>query len=85
MIRKHKSGVGAVLAALGLLVSPVSGYAETLVGRVTGGGKPVVNSTVTLLAAGTTGAKQLAQARSDANGRFSLTAAKISGTARAFI
>jgi hypothetical protein len=51
-----------------------SALAATLNGQVLGGGAPVANSTVTLWAASAGAPKQLAQTRSGADGRFTLTA-----------
>ena len=50
---------------------PVS--AATLSGRVLGGGAPIANSTVTLLAASAAAPKQMAQAKTGADGRFTMT------------
>jgi sugar lactone lactonase YvrE len=50
---------------------PVS--AATLSGRVLGGGAPIANSTVTLWAASGTAPKQMAQAKTGADGRFTMT------------
>jgi hypothetical protein len=44
--------------------------ADAIEGQVLGGGQPVANSTVTLWAAGSGAPRQLAQARTDANGHF---------------
>src|SRR5215470_10354289 len=43
---------------------------ETIKGRVLGGGSPVANSTVTLYAASAAAPKQLAQTKTDGDGRF---------------
>ena len=51
-----------------------SALATTLNGQVLGGGAAVANSTVTLWAASAGAPKQLAQTRSGADGRFTLTA-----------
>jgi hypothetical protein len=61
------------LAVAGMLPAG-SALAATLNGQVLGGGAPVAYSTVTLWAASAGAPKQLAQARSGADGRFALTA-----------
>jgi len=48
--------------------------APILDGQVLGGGAPIANSTVTLWAAGDRAPKQLGQARSGADGRFTIPA-----------
>jgi 5-hydroxyisourate hydrolase-like protein (transthyretin family) len=61
------------LAAAGLLGGTSAVSAASLKGQVLGSGEPVAQSTVTLWAASAGAPKQLAQARTDAQGRFSLT------------
>ena len=53
---------------------------QTLTGRVTGASAAIAGSTVTLWAAGAESPQQLAQTRTDADGRFSLGPAQGSGT-----
>ena len=48
--------------------------ADTISGQVFGGGAPIVGSTVTLWAAGSSAPRQLVQTQTDANGRFVLNA-----------
>ena len=62
---------------IGLAVNPAA--AEALDGQVLVGGKPVANSTVTLWAAGSGAPQQLAQARTDADGRFVFASADAPG------
>ena len=60
--------------ALAGLAATGSAFAAALNGQVLGGGAPIASSTVTLWAASAGAPKQLAQARSDADGRFTMTA-----------
>jgi hypothetical protein len=60
------------LATMCMATSAVS--AASLNGQVLGAGAPIANSTITLWAASTGAPKQLAQAHSGADGRFTLTA-----------
>ena len=60
--------------AVASLVSAAPVVAASLSGQVLGGGAPIANSTVTLWAASPGAPKELAQARSGADGRFTLTA-----------
>jgi hypothetical protein len=64
--------IGA-FAGLGVLSMPA--LADQMHGQLLGAGVPIVGSTVTLWAEGLGGPQQLAQARTDDNGRFSLDAA----------
>ncbi len=48
-------------------------------GQVQGGGGPIANSTVTLWAASVNAPAQMAQVKTDANGRFEITAERSSG------
>jgi len=63
----------SALALVGLLATTPA-VAATLNGQVLGGGLPIANSTVTLWAASAVAPKQLAQARTGADGKFALTA-----------
>ena len=60
------------IAVLGLILSCAATAQESITGRVLGGGEPIANSTVTLYAASAEAPRQLAQAPSDASGRFTL-------------
>ena len=60
------------LASLVLLAG--AAFAAPLDGQVLGAGAPIANSTVTLWQAGSGAPRQLAQARSGADGRFMLDA-----------
>lgn len=62
------------LATTGMCMATPTVSAASLKGQVLGAGAPIGNSTVTLWAAGTGATKQLAQVRSGADGRFTLTA-----------
>jgi hypothetical protein len=68
----NKTKAISILLIGGALCWASAATAETLNGHVLGGGKPVANSTVTLWAAGAGAPKQLAQAKSDFDGHFSL-------------
>ena len=61
--------------AIGIVLSSVPTFAaDSISGQVVGAGAPIVGSTVTLWAEGSGAPRQLAQARSGADGRFALTA-----------
>jgi hypothetical protein len=66
----------------GSMVSWVAGAAtaDTLNGKVLGGGQPIANSTVTLWAASADAPQQLGQARTGADGSFTLNSTGGSGT-----
>lgn len=64
----------AVIAALGALSNATLVSAAALNGLAQGGGAPIVNATVTLWTASTAAPKQLAQAKTGADGRFVLNA-----------
>ena len=74
----NKSKAISILLIGGALCWAGAAAAESLNGRVLGGGKPVANSTVTLWAAGPGAPQQLAQAKSDFDGRFSLASTNAS-------
>jgi hypothetical protein len=61
-------------AAAIILSSGPTFAADSISGRVLGAGAPIVGSTVTVWAEGSGAPKQLAQARTDADGRFALSA-----------
>jgi streptogramin lyase len=62
-----------VLVVVGLSSAGPAVAADSLRGQVLGGGAPIANSTVTLWAASADAPKQLAQARTGADGRFALS------------
>jgi hypothetical protein len=62
-----------MFAALSVL-SAVPTFAAQIHGQVTGAGAPIVDSTVTLWAASASTPRQLAQVRTDSDGRFVLSA-----------
>src|SRR5262245_51873816 len=66
--------IGAV-AAFGVSSSAPATAADGIKGQVTGAGAPIAGSTVTLWAASADAPKQVAQARTGADGRFALNAA----------
>jgi len=62
------------------IISGVSAQAaDSINGRVLGGGAPIANSTVTLWAASAGAPKQVAQAHTGADGRFTISAAVVPG------
>jgi hypothetical protein len=63
-----------VAFALSALSSAPAVAADRINGQVLGAGAPIVGSTVTLWAVGTDAPRQLAQARTGADGRFALSA-----------
>ena len=71
-MKQHHVLRSVVLASLLSLTIPVS--AATLTGRVLGAGAPVAKASVALWAASSGEPKQLAQAKTDAGGHFSLSA-----------
>jgi len=80
-MRKIRRTTAASMMLMGCILGLASGAAaaDTLDGQVLGGGKPVVNSTVTLWAAGSGAPQQLGQAHTDADGRFAFTSAQAPG------
>lgn len=68
-----------VLAVSGLLWAGTASAAGKLKGQVLGGGAPIASSTVTLWAANAGEPKQLAHAKTGADGRFALSAARAPG------
>jgi len=73
MMKNYALFMRAMLGALAATAA-ASSIAATLGGQVQGGGAAIAGSTVTLFAAGTGTPRQLAQTRSGADGRFTLTA-----------
>ncbi len=68
--------MASILLAVGILGVPSgAAIADALDGRVLGGGKPVANSTVTLWSASSGAPQQIAQAQTDADGRFAFNSA----------
>ena len=67
----------ALLALLVLAAGPAA--AQQINGQVLGAGAPITGSTVTLWEASAGSPQQLAQGRTDADGRFSLTASRAAG------
>lgn len=75
MRKDCKSGIATLLlmsGVLGLAADPAAAFD----GRVLAGGRPVANSTVTLWAAGSGAPRQVAERRTDADGRFAFASAK---------
>jgi hypothetical protein len=72
----HSTAAGKILlcalAACGVIASAPVSAADALKGQVLGAGAPIANSTVTLWAATAGAPRQLAQARTGADGRFVL-------------
>jgi hypothetical protein len=62
------------LAGLNLISTPPANAAVSISGQVLGGGAPIASSTVTLFAASSGTPKQLSQATTGADGRFTMTA-----------
>src|SRR5215469_13010990 len=62
-----------------LVLGEPASAADRITGQVLGAGAPIAGSTVTLWAASAGAPKQLAQARTGADGRFSLTASRPPG------
>src|SRR5262249_11824127 len=70
--------IGAI-AVFGMSLNAPALAADTINGRVLGAGAPIAGSTVTLWSANAGAPKQLAQARTGADGRFSLAASRPAG------
>jgi streptogramin lyase len=78
------------VAVVALFAAPLAGTvnsatAESLKGQVLGGGQPIAGSTVTLWAASAEAPKQVAQARTGADGRFVLHAKGAPGEASLYL
>jgi len=71
-LRKLKLGV---LAVASLLLAGQAFAADSIQGQVLGGGAPIANSTVTLWAASSDAPKQVAQTKTDSEGRFEIRSA----------
>src|SRR5215472_15706598 len=74
-VRRRLALAGLALSSL-LLVGRASAD-ETIKGQVLGGGAPIANSKVTLYAATAGEPKQLAQAKTDNEGRFEIRATRL--------
>ena len=74
MHKLAKAPIVTTLFTVGLLgyAFCTAAAADTLNGKVLGGGQPIANSTVTLWAAGAGAPTQLGQARTGADGSFTL-------------
>ena len=70
-----RNGWIGALAAFGVLAMAPAAAAETVKGQVLGAGAPIASSTVTLWAATAGAPRQLVQARTGADGRFTLDTA----------
>ncbi len=68
-----------VFAFMTVVFAAPANAAENINGQVLGAGAPIANSTVTLWAASAGAPKQLAQARTGADGRFAISAAEAPG------
>jgi hypothetical protein len=68
----RKTAITLAFALSSLLLGGTAGAAETLKGKVLGGGAPIADATVTLWAAGEGAPRELGRARTDAEGRFDL-------------
>ena len=80
--RNHRAGgrrVVETLALSGLFLLAPAYSADNINGQVLGGGAPIANSMVTLWAASAGAPKQLAQARTDADGRFAMSVTSARG------
>ena len=73
MTRPRSRFMRAILTALATTAT-ASAFAATLNGQVQGGGVPIADSTVTLWSASAGSPKQLAQAKTGADGRFAFNA-----------
>ena len=81
MAKSAKMQIIAALLTAGLFgwaCSPAEAAVQ-IKGQVQGGGGPIANSTVTLWAASVNAPAQMAQVKTDANGRFEITAERSSG------
>ena len=83
-LNKVRNAVAGPISILALAVAGMlpagSALAATLNGQVLGAGAPVANSTVTLWAASAGAPKQLAQAKTGTDGRFTLNPPAAQGT-----
>src|SRR5262249_42858614 len=72
--RETKAMCAAAVLALVTAVCCTTAAAANIAGQVLGGGAPIANSTVTLFAASAANPRQVGQARTGADGRFSISA-----------
>src|SRR5262245_38900289 len=72
-----KAMCAAVILTLVSAVFCTTAAAANISGQVRGGGAPIANSTVTLFAASAGNPQQLGQARTAADGRFSISASSV--------
>ena len=70
MIARNKTSFATTVVMFAWIASAAT--ADALEGKVLGGGQPITNSTVTLWAAGEGAPQQLGQARTGADGSFTL-------------
>ena len=68
--RKHALKLGLGVAILCVLLAGAASAADSIKGQVLGGGGPIAKSTVTLWEASSDAPKQLAQTKSNDDGRF---------------
>ena len=86
-IRTHAAAARAVVGALAMVGLMLTGsvVAATLNGQVLGGGAPIADSTVTLWAASPAAPKELARARTSADGRFTMNVPDASGAVSLYL
>jgi hypothetical protein len=86
MIARNKTSFVTTILTGGMLIwacGPAA--AETFNGKVLGGGQPITNSTVTLWAAGEGAPQQLGQARTNADGGFTINSTASLGDASLYL
>jgi len=69
-----------VFAFMTVVFAAPANAAENITGQLLGAGAPIANSTLTLWAASADAPKQLAQTRTDADGRFAISVAEAPGS-----
>ncbi len=76
-MRSHTTAVKLTLAALAIsgMFLATRAFAADIKGQVLGGGAPIAQSTVTLWAASSDASRQLAQTKTDSEGRFEVSTA----------
>ena len=86
MITRRQAWLVSILLT-GSMLSCGAGVAaaQTLNGKVLGGGQPITNSTVTLWAAGEGAPQQLGQARTGSDGSFTLSSTAPAGDASLYL
>jgi hypothetical protein len=86
MITKSQAKLGTVLLTCSMLSwGAGADTADALEGKVLGGGQPIANSTITLWAASEGAPQQLGQARSGADGRFTINSTGPTGAATLYL